>query len=146
MNVISKRFADELNEKEMRDAFLAAQLRTKLAAQIRSLRIQRGWSQGQFGESLGKPQSNVSRLEDREVGRYTLQTLLELASALDVGLVVDFVPYEEFLLRTHDLSPAALEVQSFNRNALDALCQPAAPIQSLGGYAAAQNAQKKGII
>src|SRR5947209_1369824 len=100
VTMISRKFADELTDKEMRDAYLAAQTRTKIANQIRTLRVQRGWLQADFGERLGKPQANVSRLESREVGKYTLQTLLELASALDVGLSVEFVPYEEFLSRT----------------------------------------------
>ncbi len=123
MSLISKRFADELVEKDMRDAYLSAQTHAKISHQIRALRLQRGWSQGEFGEKLGKPQSNVSRLESREEGKYTLQTLLELASALDVGLVVEFAAYEDFIRRTSDLSPASLEVPSFSRQALEPLCQ-----------------------
>lgn len=122
MTLISEKFADELSEKQMRDAYLAAQTRTKVAAQIRAIRSQRGWSQGEFSRLLGKPQSNVSRLESREYGQYTLSTLLELASAFDVGLTVEFVPYQDFLKRTHDLAPKTLEVSSFSRADLEPLC------------------------
>lgn len=125
MTVISKRFADELSEKEMRDAFLSAQTRAKIALQIRALRNQRGLSQDALGEKMGKPQSNVARLEDREVARYTLTTLFELASAFDVGLIVEFVPYEYFLCRSQDLSRSHLQVESFTRHALDPLCHGA---------------------
>ena len=121
MGLISSYFADELTEKEMRDAFLDAQTRTKLASQIRAIRTQRELSQGDLGKLLGKPQSNVSRLENCIVGRYTLSTLFELASVFDVGLVVEFVPYEDFLWRTGDLSPKALEVRAFSRDALTPL-------------------------
>lgn len=121
MIVISRNFADELTEKDMRDAYLEEQTRTKLAQQIRALQIQRDLSQSKLGQALGKPQSNIARLEDREVARYTLSTLFELASAFDVGLVVEFVPYEEFLWRTHDLSPSHLQVQSFSSAALEPL-------------------------
>jgi transcriptional regulator with XRE-family HTH domain len=100
---------------------LPAQTRTKIAHQIRALRQQRGWSQGEFGERLGKPQSNVSRLETVDEGKYTLQTLLELASAFDVGLVVEFAPYEDFIRHTIDLSPSALWVDSFTELALEPL-------------------------
>jgi len=131
MTVISKRFADELSEKEMRDAYLSAQIRTKLTNQIRAIRSLRGWSQGEFAKILGKPQSNVSRLENREYGSFTLNTLFELASAFDVGLVVEFVPYDDFLRRTYDLSPSHLQVPPFSRSALEPLCrtdyQTAAP-------------------
>ena len=143
MSVISKRFADELAEKEMRDAYLSAQTRTKLINQIRAIRNRRGWSQGQFAEILGKPQSNVSRLENREYGSFTLNTLFELASAFDVGLIVEFVPYENFLLHTRDLSTENLQVSRFSRRALDVLTRDSPMIlqQAVSGAAAAaQNA------
>jgi transcriptional regulator with XRE-family HTH domain len=139
MSVISKRFADELAEKEMRHAYLSAQTRTKLINQIRAIRNQRGWSQGEFSAILEKPQSNVSRLENREYGSFTLNTLFELASAFDVGLVVEFVPYENFLLHTRDLSTENLQVSRFSRGALDVLTRdpPVISQQDVSGAAAA---------
>jgi transcriptional regulator with XRE-family HTH domain len=137
VNFISKQFADELTEKAMRHAYLDAQTRTKLAQQIRALRIQRGWSQAQLGRLLGKPQSNVHRLEDRDVARYTLTTLLELAAAYDCGILVEFVSYEDFLRRTSDLSPRRLQIPSFTATALKPLWRdvPAmtAPLQTQFG-------------
>lgn len=121
MSVISKRFADELTEKEMRDAYRGAQTRTHLASQVRALRNQRGWTQAELGEALRVPQSQVSRIENREYGRLSVRTLQDLASAFDVGLVVKFVPYETFLLHTRDLSEEDLRVPSFSRCALDLL-------------------------
>src|SRR5437879_5345934 len=88
VSVISRRFAAELTEKRMRVAYLSAQTRTKLSNQIRTLRTDRGWSQGDFARILSKPQSNVSRLENRQYGKFNLTTLFEVASACDVGLVV----------------------------------------------------------
>jgi transcriptional regulator with XRE-family HTH domain len=123
MPVISKRFADELNEKQMRAAYLDAQTRAKLAQQIRALRVQRGWLQRDLGERMGKPQGNIARLEDSDVARYTLTTLLDLASAFDVGLVAKFVAYEDFLKDTQNLSPSVLQVKSFDRSALAALTE-----------------------
>jgi transcriptional regulator with XRE-family HTH domain len=118
MSVISKRFADELDNKEMRDAYLEEQTRGKLAQQIRALRAERNWSQAQLGQVLGKPQSNVARLEDTDVARYTLSTLFGLASAFDVGLVVKFVPYAEFLKDTSDLSHDSLRVEPYTKSSL----------------------------
>ena len=119
--MISRKFARELADKEMRDAYLAAQTRTKLANQIRAIRTQRGWSQDEFAKVIGKPQSNISRLESRDYGSYTLNTRLALAEAFDVGLTVEFVAYEKFLNRTQDLSSAALEVPAFREDALSSL-------------------------
>ena len=114
----------------MRDTYLAAQTRTKITAQIRTLRSQRGWSQGEFAKRLGKPQSNVSRLENRDYGSFTLATLLELAAAFDVGLSVEFVRYDDFLRRTNDLSPGALNVPDFSRDALTVLCHDDGVVQN----------------
>ena len=135
MNVISEKFANELTDKEMREAYLAAQTRTKIANQIRAIRNQRGWSQEEFAKLTQKPQSNISRLESREYGNYTLKTLLDLASAFDVGLAVEFVSYEQFLIRTQDLRPEALEVPIFQLNALQSLCMDESPqTVTLGQY------------
>lgn len=138
MSVISKRFADELSDKRMRKAYLSAQTRTKLASQIRALRQQRKWTQGQLGEKLGGvPQGNVSRLEDRSYGKQRLETLFELAAAFDVGLVVEFVNYRDFLLRTQSLSPQNLEVPEFTRRSLDLLC---------GGTTGRQDTSSQSIV
>jgi transcriptional regulator with XRE-family HTH domain len=125
VSVISSRLAKELNEKRMRNAYLSAQIRTKLTNQIRTLRSDRGWSQGEFAKVLGKPQSNVSRLENREYGKFNLNTLFELASAFDVGLVVKFVSYDQFLRDTDDLTPSALSVDGFDPDAIMRLCDDA---------------------
>jgi len=126
MSVISKRFAAELTNdkdgKEMRDAYLAAQTSTKIAQQIRTIRQERGWSQTVFAEKLDTGQSTIVRYEDRSYGKYNLQSLLDMASEFDVGLIVEFVPYAEFLVRTSDLSPENLEVPEFTPGSLRPLC------------------------
>jgi transcriptional regulator with XRE-family HTH domain len=123
MNLITKSFAKELTEKEMRDAYLSAQTRTYLAYQIRTNRAERGWSQGQFAEKLDTSQSAVSRMEDRQYGKLNLQTLLDLASAFDCGLVVQFVAYADFIKNTSDLSPDHLKVSEFSEQSLSLLFQ-----------------------
>jgi transcriptional regulator with XRE-family HTH domain len=122
MSLISKKFADELAEKGARVAYLAAQTRTKIVAQIRAIRKRRGWSQAEFAKLLGKPASNVSqRLENRDYSGFTVNTLLEVAAAFDVGLSIEFVPYEDFIRRTDDLSDDALDVSAFDPNDLQSL-------------------------
>ena len=105
----------------MRDAYVSAQTRVKIARQIKALRMQRGWSQSELGKRLGKPQSNISRLEDTQGTKYTLSTLFEIAAVFDVAVSAEFVSYPDFLVRTADLSPEHLQVGSFNRAELDPL-------------------------
>jgi transcriptional regulator with XRE-family HTH domain len=124
MSLISKGFAKELAGKRgFRHRYLGAQTCTKIVRQIRALRRQRGWSQAEFAKRLRKPQSNVSqRLENLDYTGFTLNTLLEVAEACDVGLIVEFVPYKNFIRRTNDLSTSALEVPEFAEQELDELC------------------------
>ena len=146
MSVISKRFADELTEKEMRNAYRAAQTRTYLASQIRALRNQRNWTQADLGDALGVPQSQVSRIENREYGRLSLSTLQDLASAFDVGLLVKFVPYETFLLHTRDLSEEDLRVPSFSHRALDLLTRDQQEIARMQEASAAAHASETAAV
>jgi transcriptional regulator with XRE-family HTH domain len=144
--VISKRLADEFSEKEMRDAYRGAQTRTYLAYQVRALRNQRGWTQAELGEALGVPQSQVSRIENREYGRLSVSTLQDLASSFDVGLLVKFVSYETFLLHTRDLSEEALQVPSFSRTALDLLTRDAWEATQVPELSAAAHASESAAL
>jgi transcriptional regulator with XRE-family HTH domain len=122
---------DELSSKEFRRALVAEHLRTGLAYQIRALREKRGWSQAELGRRAGKPQSAISRLEDPDYGRLSLKTLLELAAAFDVALLVQFAAFSELLKRFSDLSPDALAVPDFAHDNLQ-------PASDMGGAATAR--------
>jgi len=67
---------------------------------------------------MGKPQSVVSRLEDPDYGKVSVQTVLDGAAAFDVALLVQYVSFPEFLRRTRDVSPEALRVDSFDERQL----------------------------
>ncbi len=115
------RLAQKLANKDYRDAYVSGQLRVWLADQVRALRGD--LSQAEFGELIGKPQTVVSRLEDPDYGKLTLQTLLEVASKLDVALIVRFVDHATFLQVTNDFSEAALRPARYNQEAIDDLAQ-----------------------
>lgn len=113
-------FLKELSQKEFRAAYMADQVRTGIAYQIKAMRDQDGrkWTQEQLGELMGKPQSNVARLENPDYGKVTLTTLLEVAKTMDVALTVQYVEWDEFFERMADVSPSALEKKSFDLEVL----------------------------
>jgi transcriptional regulator with XRE-family HTH domain len=118
----SQRLLNKLLGKKYRDAYVRENVRTGVAYQIRAMREQRNsMSQEAFGKLLEKPQSTVSRLEDPDYGKHTLQTLFEVAAAFDVALLVQFVTHSEFLRRTENVTPNALKVAPFDPHQLDAL-------------------------
>lgn len=119
----SEEFLRELAEDDFRQAYLADQVRTNVAFQIKALRDQRGWTQKELAEKADKPANSISRLEDPDYGKVTLTTLLEMADAFDVGLLVQFVEHDDWLNRMEDVSPPALRKRSFNLARLLALAR-----------------------
>lgn len=101
-------------EKDFRDEYVAEHVRSGIAYQIAALREQRGWSQARLGTVSGKPQSVISRLEDPDYGRVNVQTLLEVASAFDVAVLVKFIPFSLFIDCVEDVSSKNMYVASFN--------------------------------
>jgi transcriptional regulator with XRE-family HTH domain len=104
---------NQMSNKAFRGAFVEENIKTGIAFQVRALREQRGWSQGELGRLAGKPQNVISRLENPDYGRFTIQTLLDIARAFDVALLVKFASFSELAANLRDLSPNALAVPSF---------------------------------
>lgn len=107
---IGKEDVEPFLDKEYRDAYLEAHVMGSIAYQTRTLREQSGLSQKQFGEAIEKPQSVVSRLEDTEYSGVTINTLLSIAKARDVGLNVSFTDYANVL--KDDLKPSANKINT----------------------------------
>jgi transcriptional regulator with XRE-family HTH domain len=119
--------------KEARAGFVESHLDKGLAFQIRSLRDQQKWTQGEFAQKVGiKHQNNVSaRLENPNYGKHTLSTLKKIARACDVGLVVWFVPFSRLIDwgtgTPHvdaGLSPAFYDIPSFEEELKEGRLDP----------------------
>lgn len=113
----NKQFLNKLNKPGYRHSYVASHVKVWIARKIHQLREDRALSQGQLADRAGKKQSAISRIEDPEYGQLTVKTLLDVAEAFDVALVVDFVDFPSFLKLTHDVSDERLHVQSFDEKA-----------------------------
>jgi transcriptional regulator with XRE-family HTH domain len=102
-----------LDSKEYRDAYVDEHVRTTVAYQLRSIRERLGLTQKQFANVLDRPASVISRLENTEYGKVTVQTLLDIARRLDVSLIVKFASFPEFLSAYGDISAEALAVDDY---------------------------------
>lgn len=80
-----------------RAKFVASHLDKGIAYQIRALRDRQELSQEDLASLVGMNQNAISRLESPERGRPTITTLKRLAEALDVALVVRFVPFSKLV-------------------------------------------------
>lgn len=108
-----EQIANSLRDKEYRDAFVAEHARTGLAFQIQEMREARGWTQSELGQRAGMAQESISLLENPDAGKPSLSTLLRLASAFDVALVLRFAPFSELADWVAGLSHEDLAVPSF---------------------------------
>jgi transcriptional regulator with XRE-family HTH domain len=116
----SEKLAPKLDSREYRHAYMMEGVKTWIARQVRALREQRDWSQGDLARDSGTRQSAISRIEDPDYGKLSLQTLFDLASAFDLPLLVQFTEWSDWLNRMEDVSTEVLQKDSFNLNELSA--------------------------
>jgi transcriptional regulator with XRE-family HTH domain len=113
MNGIRKNIWKYLKDRVFRQSYVEEHVRAGVAHQIKAMRESRGWSQAQLAEKCGKSQSNIARIEDPDYGKFSIQTLLEIAHSFDVWLSLEFVSFSKGLTRTADRSVKALNAISF---------------------------------
>ena len=107
MNIYSKMF-QKIKDKGYRNRFIEGQIKTGIPFQVRALRAARKLTQKQLGEEAKIPQTVVSRIENGSGGSLSIKTLLRLAEAFDVALVVRFEPIDKLINWVDDLSPEVL--------------------------------------
>ena len=105
MPSIYSRMFRKFKEKPYRDAFLASQIRRMIPKQVRAIREGQEMTQQQLADAASTTQTVISRIEKGNgSGNLTIKSLLNLASALDVALVIRFEPIDRFIRWTERLS------------------------------------------
>ncbi len=134
----------KMRDKPYRDTFVAAHLSTNIAAQIQTIREQRGWTKKKLAQEAGMSPSRITVMEDPAYEKSTLTTLKRLASAFDVALIARFVPFSDLVGWVAELSPEKLEALEFKRDSLSHLSKlPADEPQSISeGIASASTEEK----
>lgn len=85
-----------------------------IAWQIKANRRLRKLSQAALAELIGTSQSGVSRLEDPAYGKYSLDTLTQIANAFDCALAVKFISYSTLAIESENLGPESLIAEPFS--------------------------------
>lgn len=100
---------ERISDKQRRIRYLANQIRLGLRFQLRALRKERGnMTQAELANKLGTKQTVISRVENHDADKLSIPTLLKMAEALDVGLVVRFEPIDQVVDWYDNLSPSRL--------------------------------------
>ena len=118
MNQLGDRLAKEFTDKEYRHGYADDFLNTSIAAQIKALRDQRGWTQDQLAERAGMRQSRISAMEDINYTSWSVRTLARLAEAFDVALAVCFKGFTARVADIERFSPDALRVLPYTEDLL----------------------------
>jgi transcriptional regulator with XRE-family HTH domain len=114
----------ELKEKAYRDGYVASQIALGLPNQIRALRTERKWTQGDLATRAKMAQPRISEIETPGERRLNIETLLRLASGFDIGLEVRFVPFSELVDRSEGFDPDSFSVKSFDDEILELEQEP----------------------
>jgi transcriptional regulator with XRE-family HTH domain len=94
-----------LKQRPAREAYLRSKLSVLIPSQIRSLRQRRGLKQSELGAEAGMKQARVSALERIGEASFSIETLIRLAAAFRVGLLVRFASHSEILDWENNFSP-----------------------------------------
>ncbi len=119
MSTFSKRFLKiigKLSDKAYRDAYVEAHIDSGLAFQIRDIRKNRGLTQAELADLINTKQASISRFEDPNYGKYTIESLKKMASVFDVALMVRFVPFSELARKTSFMNSEDIAVPAFSED------------------------------
>lgn len=110
MNELASILAKEFEDKEYAHGYVQEHLVEKIAAQVYSLRTQRGMTQMDLACASGIPQGKLSMIESGDFESLALKSLFKLAQAFDVTVDVRLRSFCEAINDVTELDLASLKV------------------------------------
>ena len=105
------------NNKKSRDGYIRAKANVNIPSQIRALRLRRRMTQKGLAREAEMKQPRISAMERPGATQFNLETLIRLASAFKVGLVVRFASFSEMLSWENDFRQDSFDVISLDDDA-----------------------------
>jgi transcriptional regulator with XRE-family HTH domain len=114
MSDFKRRLAREFNESaEYRESYAESFANEYITAQIKLNRKGRKISQSELGEMIESNQGRISIYEDKEYGRWNIETLRKIANRLGCWLKISIESYSTLLDEAERFSAAGLARHSF---------------------------------
>lgn len=119
MNDRSQTISRLQENRDTRESYILAKLRTLVPAQIRALRLKSDMPrQADLARAASKQQSQISDYETPGAANVTQETLARLAATFKVGVIVKFVPFSEMLEWENSFSQDAFNVVRLDRKSV----------------------------
>lgn len=131
MSELREHFKDAFRDLEYRHTFAEESLNTSIATQIKVLREQRGWNQGELATHADMQQPAISRLENINYSAWSLATLKRLAQTFDLVLSVKFETFGSLLNEVEGMNREYLQRYSFEDDPAFAGAEPAQAEQTV---------------
>lgn len=107
------RLTDRLKDRKYREAYIRASISVNLPSQIRALRLALPMTQQEFAAEAEMKQPRISAMEKPGATKFNIETLVRLAAAFRVGLIVKFVPVSEMVAWENGFSQDSFIVAPF---------------------------------
>jgi transcriptional regulator with XRE-family HTH domain len=98
------------------EAYIRASINVNLPSQIRALRLKQEMTQKDLASEAQMKQPRISAMEKPGATRFNIETLVRLAVAFRVGLIVKFVPLSEMLAWENGFSQDSFNVVTFEED------------------------------
>ncbi len=122
---------EKLRNWKYREAYIRASINVNLPSQIRALRLKQRMTQRELADESKMLQPRISAMEKPGAIKFNIETLVRVAAAFKVGLIVKFVPLSEMLAWENGFSQDDFDVVTFEEDArlqLTAASTPASVI------------------